>query len=154
MKGMFFGILALLLLSAACGGGSNGANAREIFIPVRRAEISELADTLTQAIRWRQHKTVMALYTEASAAAVQRSITTGLGTAGSIDDTILLEFENDTHDNKDEERAVEVIARYGERLELLLPSGKRINAVVTQENGGWAIDVIASTGGEILLLTD
>ena len=93
----------------------------------------------------------MALYTEASAAAVQRSITSGLGTAGSIDYFFQLEFENT---GKETQRPVKIISQLGSNLELELPSGKRLRCTIAQENSGWAIDVIASPGGEILLLTD
>jgi hypothetical protein len=122
-----------------------------VVIPVQRATVPELVDTLSAAIRHRQHNTVMALYTPISASAVRRSINAGLGTAGSIDDLILLEFETieETADQN-----VEIIGQFGSRLEIRLPSGRRIYAALSQEDGGWAIDVLASPGGEILLLTD
>ncbi|MDR2734276.1 MAG: hypothetical protein LBC99_06460 [Spirochaetota bacterium] len=154
MRTKISGILIILacILLAVCGSGGDNANTKtETRIPVQRASISELADTLSIAIHLRQHRAIMALYTEVSAAAVQRSITSGLGTAGSIDYLFQLEFENT---GKETQRAVEIVTQTGSHLELELPSGKRLRCRVTQENGGWAIDVIASPGGEILLLTD
>ena len=145
-------LVALLLVAAAgCSSSGSGSGKAEVPIPVQRGTVAELAATMTEAIRHRQHSTIMALYTEGSAAAVKRSINSGLGTAGSIDYLFLLEFEED---GEGEEQAVEVVGHFGARLELRLPSGRRVNATVIQENGGWAIDVIGSAGGEILLLTD
>jgi hypothetical protein len=154
MQTKITGILIILTCFslAACGSGGDSANTKtETRIPVQRGSLSELVDTLSIAIHLRQHRTIMALYTEASAAAVQRSITSGLGTAGSIDYFFQLEFENT---GRETQRPVKIISQIGSSLELELPSGKRLRCAIAQENSGWAIDVIASPGGEILLLTD
>jgi len=145
--------LILLCLHGTSCSSSNGSGNKtvEVLIPVQRTVVTELVDTLSAAIQHRQHNTVMALYTAASATAVLRSVNAGLGTAGSIDDTILLEFELN---EKKENPIVEIIRQSDSKMDLKLPSGKRISVVLAQENGGWAIDVLASPGGEILLLTD
>ena len=142
-------IFIFLLLCTACNRGGTG-NA-EVFIPVLRDNVHEIIETLDLAIKHRQHQTIMALYTAESAAAVQRSIQTGLGTAGTIDDLFILEFENRAENIVGD---VELSIANDLRPEIRLPSGRRVRLFLVQEDGGWAIDVIASPGGEILLLTD
>ncbi len=148
---ILFGLMLLLAgLATACDGDDAAAKVQVVRIPVRRANAAELVATLREAIRHGQHKVVQGLYTQASAAAVQRSIKTGLGTAGSIDELILLEFEHPAARTK---APIEIIEEQPKSLRLRLPSGNLLQCVLVDE-GGLAIDVLASEGGEILLLAD
>lgn len=150
-KTMLF-LLSLVFASlvTGCDADDTVSKAPVVRIPVRRSTVAELVATLREAIRHGQHKVVQGLYTQASAAAVQRSIKTGLGTAGSIDDTILLEFEHPAAKSK---ASIEIIEEQPRSLRLRLPSGNLLQCVLVDE-GGLAIDVMASPGGEILLLAE
>lgn len=150
-KTMLF-LLSLVFASlvTGCDADDTVSKAPVVRIPVRRSTAAELVATLREAIRHGQHKVVQGLYTQASAAAVQRSIKTGLGTAGSIDDTILLEFEHPAAKSK---APIEIIEEQPRSLRLRLPSGNLLQCVLVDE-GGLAIDVMASPGGEILLLAE
>lgn len=137
-------------LVLGCNPDDSAAKAVVVHIPVQRATVAELVATLREAIRHGQHKVVQGLYTQASAAAVQRSIKAGLGSAGTIDGAILLEFEHPAAKGKTPITIVEERPSY---LCLRLPSGNQIQCTLVNE-GGVAIDVLASAGGEILLLSD
>jgi len=143
-------VLLLAGLVSACDTDDTASKAPVVRIPVKRSTVAELVATLRAAIRHGQHKVVQGLYTQASAAAVQRSIKTGLGTAGSIDETILLEFEHPAAKGK---APIEIIDQQPKSLRLRLPSGNLLQCVLVEE-GGLAIDVLASEGGEILLLAE
>ncbi|HPH04178.1 MAG TPA: hypothetical protein PK297_14590 [Spirochaetota bacterium] len=148
---ILFGLILLFAgLVTACDVDDAASKAPVVRIPVKRSTVAELVATLREAIRHGQHKVVQGLYTQASAAAVQRSIKTGLGTAGSIDEIILLEFEHPAAKTK---APIEIIEEQPKSLRLRLPSGNLMSCVLVDE-GGVAIDVLASEGGEILLLAD
>lgn len=142
--------------SVACVGTdpdmSAAAKAAEaVRVPVKRSTPADLIATLSAALKARSHKTILALYTTASAAAVNRSIQTGLGTAGSIDDLFLLEMEKPAVNSA---IPVEIVENRAPDYRIKLPSGVRLSLRLVSENNGYAIDVIASPGGEILLVSD
>jgi hypothetical protein len=143
-------LLAFACILPACDVDDGTSKGPQVRIPVKRSTVAELVATLREAIRHGQHKVVMGLYTQASAAAVQRSVKTGLGTAGSIDEIILLEFE---HPSAKSKAPIEILEQQPRSLRLRLPSGNLLTCVLVDE-GGVAIDVLASAGGEILLLAE
>lgn len=142
---------ALALLLAGCGDKEQADRIRAPRVPVKLATPAELAETLDACLKAADRATLVLLYAAKSREAVEQSNKLGIGTAGTLDEKLLAVLEDPARRGK----GLKLVRVLPASLQFELPAGGPVvTCAILLEDKAWRIDIVASPGGDILLLKD
>lgn len=157
LTGRFFPILAVILalLLTACGDSDDAAKKARPRVPAAErvnTTVDELVSTLGKVIRLQDKETLLSLYTPESRNAIIYNNRIGIGTAGTVDEQIMIEMQSKQHANRP--LLLKQQKHFKDYTAVLLqwPSSREFPLAVTRISNRFYLDAIKSFGGAILLL--
>jgi len=139
-------ISTFLFIILGCGSEDVKNKKDPIKIDINTSTINKLISTLSVAIKLNRKKVLFVLYDKKSIKAINFNMKNGLGTAGTIDEKIHDEIEK----RKSSKGNLKIIRKRGNYVLLRWPSGKTFGLTLNKTKSGYRIDVINSSGGDIL----